>query len=133
MLLVADVKREKKVPMSKEQESFFGIKKLNVPRSEIPAVTHVNYSSRVQTLKNETNPRFWKLLDDFEQHTGCPVLVNTSFNVRGEPIVCSPEEAYQCFMRTKMDYLVLNGCLLKKTEQPKFLKDKSWMKEFELD
>jgi len=133
MLLVADVKKELRIPMTAEQEALFGIEKLNVPRSTIPAVTHTDYSARVQTVHPETNPRYYALLKSFEQLTGCAVLVNTSFNVRGEPIVCTPEDAYRCFMRTEMDYLVLENYLLAKTEQPAWEKDDSWKTEFELD
>jgi carbamoyltransferase len=133
MLLVADVKEDKRIRMTDEQKELFGIEKLNVPRSEIPAVTHVDYSARVQTVHRETNPRFYALLEEFEKRTGCPVLINTSFNVRGEPIVCTPEHAYRCFMRTEMDYLVMENLLLSKKEQPKWEKDDSWRDEFELD
>jgi carbamoyltransferase len=104
-----------------------------VPRSELPAVTHVDYSARIQTVHEETNPRYHALLRAFETRTGCPVLVNTSFNVRGEPIVCTPEDAWRCFMRTEMDYLVVENFLLAKTEQPKAERDESWKDEFELD
>jgi carbamoyltransferase len=133
MLLVADVKEDKRIPMTKEQKQLFGIEKLNVPRSQIPAVTHVDYSARVQTVHRETNPRFHALIEEFEKRTGCPVLINTSFNVRGEPIVCTPEDAYRCFMRTEMDYLVMENIFLSKQEQPKQAKDNSWKNEFELD
>ena len=133
MLLVADVKEDKRIRMTDEQKELFGIEKLNVPRSEIPAVTHVDYSARVQTVHRETNPRFHALIGEFEKRTGCPVLINTSFNVRGEPIVCTPEHAYRCFMRTEMDYLVMENLLLSKKEQPKWEKDDSWRDEFELD
>jgi len=133
MLLVAQVKEDKKIKMSEDQEQLFGIDKLNIPRSKIPAVTHVDYSARVQTVHHETNPRFHQLLDEFDKRTNCPVLVNTSFNVRGEPIVCTPEDAYRCFMRTEMDYLVLENYLLAKPEQPEWAKDDSWKDEFELD
>lgn len=133
MLVVAPVKEEKRFKMTEEQEKMFGIEKLNVPRSELPAITHVDYSARIQTVHKNTNPQFYDLLDNFEQRTGCPVLVNTSFNVRGEPIVCTPEDAYRCFMRTEMDYLVLENFLLAKSDQPKVEKDTSWMQEFELD
>jgi carbamoyltransferase len=112
---------------------LFGIDKLNVPRSEIPAITHVDYSARIQTVHEDTNPRYYDLLKHFEKRTGCPVLVNTSFNVRGEPIVCTPEDAYRCFMRTEMDYLVLENFLLAKEDQPAWEKDESWKEEFELD
>ncbi len=133
MLMVAYVVEEKRIPMTAEQEAFFGIDKLNVPRSEIPAVTHVNYSARVQTVHKETNSRYHALLSAFHAQTGCPVLVNTSFNVRGEPIVCTPEDAYRCFMRTEMDYLVLENMILDKREQPTVDDDESWKEEFELD
>ncbi len=133
MLMVADVAEDKRIPMTEEQQALFGIEKLNVPRSEIPAVTHVNYSARVQTVHRETNRRFHALLEAFHARTGCPVLVNTSFNVRGEPIVCSPEDAYRCFMRTDMDYLVLENTVLAKHEQPERDSDDSWKEEFALD
>jgi carbamoyltransferase len=133
MLIVADVQEAKRLPMSDEQDKLFGIEKLMVPRSEVPAITHVDYSARIQTVHPETNPRFYRLLDAFEARTGCPVLVNTSFNVRGEPIVCTPEDAYRCFMRTEMDYLILGNYLLAKTDQPAWEKDDSWQQEFALD
>jgi len=133
MLLVAPVKQEKCYSMTEEQKELFGIEKLNIPRSEIPAITHVDYSARVQTVHSETNPRFYKLLEAFETRTGCPVLVNTSFNVRGEPIVCTPEDAYRCFMRTEMDYLVLENFLLSKEDQPEWKEDGNWRDEYELD
>jgi carbamoyltransferase len=133
MLLVAPVNNSIRVPMSSEQERLFGIDKLNVPRSQIPAVTHVDYTARIQTVHRETNPRYYDLLKTFEARTGCPVLVNTSFNVRGEPIVCSVEDAYRCFMRTEMDYLVIEDYILAKKDQPAAPRDESWKKEFELD
>jgi len=133
MLIVAPVREDKRIPMTEEQQKLFGIEKLNVPRSRIPAVTHVDYSARVQTVHPETNPRFYQLLDAFEERTGCPVLVNTSFNVRGEPIVCSPEDAYRCFMRTEMDYLVMENILVAKQHQPKWEEEGDWRQEFELD
>ncbi|MBI2605558.1 MAG: carbamoyltransferase [Deltaproteobacteria bacterium] len=133
MLLVAPVRKNLRREMTREQEKLFGIEKLHVPRSTIPAVTHVDYSARVQTVHADTNPRFHALLSEFERRTGCAVLVNTSFNVRGEPIVCTPEDAYRCFMRTEMDYLVVENCLLAKKDQPECAKDESWKKEFELD
>ena len=133
MLLVAPVKEDKRIKMSIEQEQLFGIDKLNIPRSEIPAVTHVDYSARVQTVHKETNPRFYHLLDEFNKRTDCPVLVNTSFNVRGEPIVCTPEDAYRCFMRTEMDYLVLENVLIAKTDQPDWKEEGDWRDEFALD
>jgi carbamoyltransferase len=133
MLLVAPVRKELRLPMTPAQEALFGIEKLNVPRSTIPAVTHVDYSARVQTVHAETNPRYHLLLSAFAARTGCPVLVNTSFNVRGEPIVQSPEDAYRCFMRTEMDYLVLEDCLLAKTDQPAWTEAGDWREAFELD
>jgi len=119
--------------MTAEQQQLFGIEKLNVPRSKIPAITHVDYSARVQTVHAKSNPKFHELLEKFKDRTGCSVLVNTSFNVRGEPIVCTPEDAYRCFMRTEMDYLVIENLLMAKTDQPAWEKDESWMEEFELD
>jgi carbamoyltransferase len=133
MLLVAPVNQEKLVAMTEEEEKLFGIEKLNIPRSDIPAVTHVDYSARVQTVHKDTNPRFYELIDHFEKRTGCPVLINTSFNVRGEPIVNTPEDAHRCFMRTEMDYLVMENVLLAKSDQPEFEQDDSWKQEFELD
>ena len=133
MLLVAPVKESLRIPMTAQQEQLFGIDKLNVPRSEIPAVTHVDYSARIQTVHKETNPRYYDLISHFEKRTGCAVLVNTSFNVRGEPIVCTPEDAYRCFMRTEMDYLVVENFLLAKSEQIPWKQDDSWKSEFELD
>lgn len=133
MLLVAPVHASLRVPMSETQQHLFGIAKLNVPRSTIPAVTHVDYSARVQTVHAETNPKYHALLEAFRALTGCAVLVNTSFNVRGEPIVCTPSDAYRCFMRTEMDYLVVENFLLCKADQPPWLKDESWHSEFELD
>ncbi|MFO1428684.1 MAG: carbamoyltransferase [Candidatus Competibacteraceae bacterium] len=133
MLLVAAVQADKRIPMTPEQQHLFGIDKLNVPRSGIPAVTHVDYSARIQTVHPDTNPRFHRLLDYFEARTGCPVLVNTSFNVRGEPIVCTPADAYRCFMRTEMDYLVLENLLLAKVDQPAWQEAGDWRKEFTLD
>ncbi|GAA0419421.1 carbamoyltransferase [Cocleimonas flava] len=133
MLIVAPVKEDKRNLMSAEQDKLFGIDKLNIPRSQIPAVTHVDYSARVQTVHPETNPRFYHLLDAFEEKTGCPVLVNTSFNVRGEPIVNTPEDAYRCFMRTEMDYLVMENILIDKTTQPEWKEEGDWRNEFALD
>jgi carbamoyltransferase len=121
------------LPQSEDEHHLFGIEKLKVPRSTLPAVTHVDYSARVQTVSASTNPRFYGLINAFRRRTGCPTLVNTSFNVRGEPIVCSPADAYRCFMRTEMDVLVLENQLLLKEEQPTTAKDQSWMETFELD
>jgi carbamoyltransferase len=133
MLLTAPVKESLRIPMTAQEQCLFGIDKLSVPRSTIPAVTHVDYSARVQTVHDDTNPRFCALLRQFEALTGCAVLVNTSFNVRGEPIVCTPEDAYRCFMRTQMDYLVIENFLLAKREQPQPNEDDSWKHEFDPD
>jgi carbamoyltransferase len=135
MLLVAPVRAELRRETTAEEERLFGIEKLNVPRSVIPAVTHVDYSARVQTVRREDHPLYYELLEAFGGLTGCPVLVNTSFNVRGEPIVCTPAEAYACFMRTEMDCLVLGDYLLLKDEQTgnAFAEDYSWQEEFQLD
>jgi carbamoyltransferase len=133
MLLVADVKKDLQREMTAEEKQLFGIDKLNVVRSAITAVTHVDYSARIQTAHKDTNPRYWNMIDRFRQATGCPVIVNTSFNVRGEPIVCTPLDAYKCFMRTEMDYLVLGNYLLDKKEQPEFHDNIDWREEFELD
>ncbi len=133
MLLVAPVRQELRRTMSAEEEQLFGIEKLKVPRSTLPAITHVDYSARVQTVSPRTNPRYHQLIQAFQRRTGCPTLVNTSFNVRGEPIVCSPEDAYRCFMRTEMDVLVLENQLLLKEEQPRRADDERWKQEFELD
>jgi len=133
MLLVAPVKKERRREMSEEEEKFFGIEKLNIPRSEIPSVTHIDYSARIQTVHKETNYRYHKLISKFEEKTGCPIIVNTSFNVRGEPIVCTPEDSYRCFMRTEMDVLVIDDYILYKENQPKYEDIKEWMEEFTLD
>jgi carbamoyltransferase len=133
MLLVAPVREEHRIPMTLEQQKLFGVEKLNIPRSRIPAITHIDYSARIQTVHKETNPRYHELLRQFDERTGCPVLVNTSFNVRGEPIVGTPEDAYRCLMRTEMDYLVLENFLLAKPDQTPWAKDDSWKTEFELD
>ena len=133
MLMVAPVREERRIPMTEEQKALFGIEKLNVPRSDVPAITHVDYSARLQTVDGESNPVFYDMIKKFEKLTGSPVIINTSFNVRGEPIVQSPEQAYTCFMRTEMDYLALGPILVDKTNQPKFEEDKDWRKEFALD
>src|SRR5215472_7027945 len=133
MLLVAPVLDKRRLPFNPKQKELWGIDLLNVPRSDIPAITHIDYSARIQTVHEETNPRYYKLLRAFEAKTGCAVLVNTSFNVRGEPIVCTPEDAYRCFMRTEMDVLVLENCVLNKAEQKPLVGDTDWKKEFELD
>jgi carbamoyltransferase len=119
--------------MTTEQEKLFGIEKLNVPRSKIPAATHVDYSARIQTVHRETNPRYYDLITEFFKLTGCPVVVNTSFNVRGEPIVCTPEDAYRCFMRSDIDVLIVDHWIFHKEHQPVTEDDKKWMQEFELD
>ena len=133
MLLVAPVVEKRRLPVSSTQKELWGIELLNVPRSDIPAVTHLDYSARVQTVHQDTNPRYYALLKAFEAKTGHAVLVNTSFNVRGEPIVSTPEDAYRCFMRTEMDVLVLENCVLLKAEQKPLEGDSDWKKEFELD
>ena len=133
MLLVAPVKAERRIPLTAEQHRLWGIDKLNVPRSDIPAVTHIDYSARIQTVARDTNAGYYDLIKAFEKRTGCPVLVNTSFNVRGEPIVCTPEDAYRCFMRTHIDYLVLGPFVLDKTRQPAWKETEEWQKEFQLD
>jgi len=133
MLLVAPVREEIRIPVSEEQKRLFGIEKLNVPRSALPAITHVDDSARVQTVRPEENGLYYDLIAEFKRRTGCPVLVNTSFNVRGEPIVCTPEDAYRCFMRTGMDVLVLEDFVLEKSEQDEFAEDIAWQEEFQLD
>ena len=132
MLLVGEVKKNMQIPMSTEQEKLFGIEKLNIIRSKIPAVTHVDYSARIQTVHKETNPRYYKLIKKFKEITGCPVLVNTSFNIRGEPIVCSVNDAFKCFMGTNLDILVIEDFILYKDKQSQNLK-KTYQSEFELD
>jgi carbamoyltransferase len=133
MLLVAPVREERQIPMTEAQQRLFGIEKLNVPRSDIPAVTHVDYSARVQTVRREDNPLYYDVIQAFGSLTGYPVVVNTSFNVRGEPIVCTPEDAYRCFMRTEMDFLVMGSYLLAKQNQPQWQEEKDWREEFKLD
>jgi carbamoyltransferase len=133
MLLVAPVLEKRRTPASAASQNLWGIDLLNVPRSDIPAVTHIDYSARIQTVHATTNPRYHGLLEAFEKKTGCGVIVNTSFNVRGEPIVGSPADAYRCFMRTEMDLLVLENCVLLKSEQTPLENDADWRKEFELD
>jgi carbamoyltransferase len=133
MLLVAPLVKEKRIAMTPDQEKLFGIDKLNVARSEVPAITHVDYSARIQTVARESHPLYYDTINEFYKQTGCPVIINTSFNVRGEPIVCRPEEAYTCFMRTNMDYLIMGNFLLNKKEQKALEHDIDWKKEFELD
>ena len=132
MLIVSNVKKDKCIPMSENDQKLFGIEKLNVKRSEVPAITHVDYSARIQTVHEDTNPKYYKLIKKFKEITGCPILVNTSFNVRGEPIVNSPEDAFNCFMGTEMDKLVIGNCYLEKKDQNLSLK-KDYRSNFELD
>jgi carbamoyltransferase len=133
MLIVAPIVEEQRIAMTEEQDKLFGIAKLNVPRSKLPAITHVDYSARIQTVHKETNPYFYNVLSEFNKKTGCGVLVNTSFNVRGEPIVMTADDAYRCFMRTEMDYLIVDNFLLAKEDQPKWEGTDDWKDEFELD
>lgn len=133
MSLVANIKDEKRIKMSGEEEKLFGLEKLKVVRSEVPAITHVDYTARIQTVTKEDNPLFYSVIEEFYKKTGCPMIVNTSFNVRGEPIVCRPEEAYKCFMRTGMDYLIMGSYLLDKKKQKPVEVDTDWEKEFEPD
>ena len=134
MLLVAQVKQERQIPPAPKDSALWGIDQLNVVRSEIPAVTHIDYSARVQTVDRETNADYYDLIKEFDRQTGCPILINTSFNVRGEPIVCSPADAFQCFMRTHIDCLVLGRFLLAKSDQPEWKEERAeWRTEFQLD
>lgn len=133
MLLVANVTEPRRRKMTAEEESLWGIEKLNVKRSEVPAVTHVDYSARIQTVRREDNRFYWEIIQAFRKATGCPMVVNTSFNVRGEPIVCTPEDSYRCFMRTEMDFLILETCLLDKSEQPALAEATDWREQFKLD
>jgi carbamoyltransferase len=133
MLLVAPVKAERQIPMTERQRALWGIDQLNVVRSDIPAVTHIDYSARIQTVARGVNPNYYDLIRAFERLTGCGVVVNTSFNVRGEPIVCTPADAYRCFMRTHIDALVLYPFLLQKDAQPTWTEDEEWQRTFQLD
>ncbi|WP_243439529.1 carbamoyltransferase [Fundidesulfovibrio soli] len=133
MLLVAPVRPEHRKPLPEGYNELGMWDRLYVPRSDVPAITHVDFSARIQSVNRDVNPRYWRLLDTFRRTQGCPVLVNTSFNVRGEPIVCTPEDAYRCFMRTEMDHLVLGDCLFSKADQPPLPDDADWMTEYELD
>jgi carbamoyltransferase len=133
MLLVAQVRKARQVPLTAEQTQLWGIDKLNIPRSDIPAITHIDYSARVQTVCRETNPDYYDLIKEFEKITGYGLLVNTSFNVRGEPIVCTPADAYRCFMRTHIDHLALGPFLLDKEAQPEWKETEEWKKTFQLD
>ena len=132
MLMVASINEDKTIKMTEDQKNLFGIDKLNVKRSEIPAVTHVDYSARIQTVHKETNNKYFRLIEKFKEKTNCPILVNTSFNVRGEPIVNTPLDAFNCFMGTDLDKLVIGNCYLDKNNQNPVLK-KDYTKEFELD
>jgi carbamoyltransferase len=132
MLMVANIKKDLQIKMSQEDKKLFGIEKLNIKRSTIPAVTHVDYSARIQTVHKQTNPRYYKLLTKFKNETGCPVLINTSFNIRGEPIVCSVQDAFKCFMGTNLDILVCEDFILFKEKQDKKL-EKNYQSDFELD
>ena len=131
MLLVADVKKERWVENTRKSESINDI--INQVRSDIPAITHVDHSARIQSVSRETNPGYYDIIKAFEELSGCAVIINTSFNVRGEPIVCTPEDAYRCFMRTEMDYLVLGSYILDKQNQPQFVDDEDWRSTFQLD
>jgi carbamoyltransferase len=133
MLLVADVTPERRIPVAESAEQLWGIDKLNVPRSTVPAITHVDYSARIQTVRRETSPLYYDIISAFNERTGCPIIINTSFNVRGEPIVCTPEDAYRCFMRSNIDVLVLENFVLEKAAQPARQEDESWKQEFVLD
>jgi len=132
MLMVADVREDRRRAMSEAERALFGIEQLNAVRSEIPAVTHVDYSARIQTVHADTNPRYHQLISNFKARTGCPVVVNTSFNVRGEPIVCTPEDAFNCFMGTEMDVLAIGNHFLRKEDQDPALK-RDYKDAFELD
>lgn len=133
MLLVADVKKERQKQMTDTEKKLFGIEKLNVLRSDIPAITHIDYSARIQTVHERTNKLYYDVIKKFDENYGCGVIINTSFNVRGEPIVCTPEDAFRCFMRTQIDYLVMGNYLLDKKDQKELKEDKDWQKEFQLD
>jgi carbamoyltransferase len=133
MLLVIPVKNERRRPVPEGYENLELYDRLYHLRSDVPAITHIDYSARIQSVRRETNPRYWTLINEFKNQTGYGVIVNTSFNVRGEPIVCSPEHAYRCFMRTEMDYLVIGDYLFDKSLQPKFEEQQDWKKEFTLD
>jgi carbamoyltransferase len=133
MLMTAPVQKERRLPESAGEGELWGIDRLNIPRSDIPAVTHLDYSARIQTVCREISPDYYDLIKEFERITGYALLVNTSFNVRGEPIVCTPDDAYRCFMRTRLDYLVLGPFLLDKQDQPVWNEKTEWKTEFQLD
>ena len=132
MLLVADIQNDKRLEMTAEQEALFGIDKLNVPRSSVPAITHVDYSARIQTVHSDTNPKYHAVISKFKEKTGCPLVVNTSFNVRGEPIICTPSDAFKCFMGTEMDVLAVGNYVLYKERQNELLKE-NYKNRYELD
>ena len=132
MLLVTNVQKDKRLKMKAEEKALFGIDKLNVPRSSIPAITHVDYSARIQTVHRNTNPRYHAVISKFKEKTGCPLVVNTSFNVRGEPVVCNPTDAFKCFMGTELDVLAVGNYLLLKDEQDEAFKE-SYKERYELD
>ena len=132
MLLVADVQKDKRLTMTDEEETLFGVDKLNVPRSSVPAITHVDYSARIQTVHADTNPRYHNVISKFKEKTGCPLVVNTSFNVRGEPIICSPTDAFKCFMGTELEVLAIGNYLMIKEEQDDSLKE-NYEERYELD
>ncbi len=132
MLLVADVNKERRLPQPSGEEMPM-LERLKVKRSDIPAITHLDYSARLQTVNQKDKPDYHAVISEFEKLTGCAVIVNTSFNVRGEPIICTPEDAYRCFMRTEMDVLVIENCMLFKNEQPPWQKKEDWRRELELD
>jgi carbamoyltransferase len=133
MLIVADVREERRKPVPADYYSMELMQRLYVPRSDLQSITHLDFSARIQSVHRETNPRYYALLQKMKEKTGYGIVVNTSFNVRGEPIVCTPEDAYRCFMRTEMDYLVINNYLFEKSKQPKWKESDDWKKEFVLD
>jgi carbamoyltransferase len=133
MLLVVPVREEKRVPLPANYNELNLGERLYFLRSDLPSITHVDYSARIQTVSRDVNPRYWTLINEFKKQTGYGMVVNTSFNVRGEPIVCTPEDAYRCFMRTEMDYLVMGDFVLDKAQQPKFQEEGDWRAEFKLD
>jgi carbamoyltransferase len=133
MLLVYHIKDDKRTPLSESDQAKKGLAKLPLKRSPVPAITHVDYSTRMHTVSKDVNPYYYSVIEEFYKLTGCPIIINTSFNVRGEPIVNTPQDAYRCFMRTNMDYLVLETFLVEKKEADYIQADESWMKEFPLD
>lgn len=132
MLLVANIQKKKRLTMTTNEEGLFGIKKMNVPRSSVPAITHVDYSARIQTVHKDTNPRYYAVISKFKEKTGCPIVVNTSFNVRGEPIVCTPTDAFRCFMGTELDVLAIGNYFLTKEDQDEALNE-NYKERYELD